>query len=101
LNLDLLFAATGSKFVPVIVTLVPVTPIVGVKLVMVGKPAAPTTNGVLLVTFPEGVVTEMGPVVAPAGTLVLIFVVVAAVTVAATPLNVTVFWLAVVLKPVP
>ena len=101
MNFDLLFAAVGSKFVPVIVTGVPVTPMVGVKSVIVGNPDPPTMNDVLLEAFPAGVVIAIGPVVAPTGTLVMIFVLVAAVTVAATPLNVTVFCVSVVLKPVP
>ena len=73
------------------VTLVPATPIVGVNPVIVGAPGVPTTNAVLLVADPAGEVTLIGPVVAPAGTEVTIRVAVAEVTVAATPLNVTVF----------
>jgi hypothetical protein len=91
LNFDLLFTAVVSKFVPVMVTAVPATPIVGVKPVMVGRPDPPTTKDELLVALPPGVVMAIGPVVAPPGTVVVIFVLVAAVTVAATPLNVTVF----------
>jgi len=87
--------------VPVIVTAVPAVPIVGVKLVMVGAVEVLTVNGVPLVTEPPGVVTEIVPVVAPDGTLVTIRVGSAEMTVAATPLKVTVFWLAVVLKDVP
>jgi len=90
-----------SKFVPLIVRLVPEVPIVGVKLLIVGAVDAVTVKGPLLVAEPEGVVTAMEPVVAPDGTVVTICVVVAEVIVAATPLNVTVFWLAVVLNDVP
>ena len=43
----------------------------------------------------------MTPVVAPLGTVVVIFVAVEAVTVAAVPLNVTVLLAGVVLKAVP
>jgi hypothetical protein len=56
------------KFVPVIVTLVPVGPLVGVKLVIVGALAL-TVKLVALVAVPPGVVTLSGPVVAPAGTV--------------------------------
>ncbi len=64
---------------------------VGVKLVIVGAVEALTVNGVLLVAEPMGVVIAIGPVVAPAGTVVRIWLAVAEVTVAATPLKVTVF----------
>ena len=50
---------------------------------------------------PFGFVMVIGPVVEPAGTLVTISVLVAEVTLAAVPLNVTIFSLAVVLKPEP
>ena len=56
------------KFVPVIVTLVPAGPLVGVKLVIVGALAL-TVKLVALVAVPAGVVTLSGPVVAPAGTV--------------------------------
>jgi hypothetical protein len=101
LNRSALRLATVSKFVPVTVTLVPITAVVGEKLEIVGPDDATTVNDVALVALPEGVVTAMVPVVAVAGTLVAICVVVELVTVAATPLNVTVFWLGVALNPVP
>jgi len=101
LNLTRSFVEAVSKFVPLIVTAVPAVPIVGVKLVMVGAVDALTVKGVLLVAEPVGVVTAINPEVAPDGTLVTISVAVAAVTVAATPLKVTVFWLGVVLNDVP
>jgi hypothetical protein len=63
-----------SKFVPVIVRAVPDVPMVGVKLVIVGSVEVVTVKGVLLVAEPAGVVTTMGPVVAPAGTVVRIWV---------------------------
>jgi hypothetical protein len=91
LNFDLLLPAVGSKFVPVIVTGVPATAMVGLKSVIAGNPASPTTNDVLLVALPAGVVIAIGPVVAPTGTVVMIFVAVALVMVAATPLKVTLF----------
>jgi hypothetical protein len=43
----------------------------------------------LLVAVPPGVVTEIGPTVAPAGTIALIFVAELTVKVALTPLNLT------------
>ena len=87
--------------VPLIVTVVPAVPIVGVKLVIVGASEAATVKDVLLETLLADVVTVIGPVVAPVGTLVMICVAVAETTVAVTPLNVTVFWPGVVLKAVP
>jgi hypothetical protein len=64
---------------------------VGVKLEIVGTDDATTVNDAGLVAFPEGVVTAMEPVVAVAGTLVTIWVMLELVTVAVTPLNVTLF----------
>ena len=88
--------------VPVKVTEVPGVPIAGLKPVIVGAPVDPATaKAALLVVEPDGVVMLIGPVAAPAGTLVTICVAVAEITVAATPLNLTVFWLAVVENPVP
>jgi hypothetical protein len=96
-----LFEAVVSKLVPVMVTAVPAAPIVGVKLVMVGAADATTVNEALLVAKPVGVLTVIGPVVAPAGTLVTIWVGVDDVTVAVVPLNLIVFWAGVELKFVP
>ena len=76
-------------------------PIVGERLVIVGVPEATTVKEALLETEPAEVVTEINPVVAPVGTVVTIFVAVDETTVADAPLNVTVFWLGVVLKAVP
>lgn len=45
--------------------------------------------------------TAIAPVVAPLGTLVVMLVVVDDVTEPAVPLNVTEFWLAVALNPIP
>ncbi len=53
------------KLVPLIVTLAPTSPLVGVKLVMAGT----TVKFVALVAVPPGVVRLIGPVVAPAGTI--------------------------------
>jgi hypothetical protein len=55
----------------------------------------------LELTEPEGVVTVIGPVVAPDGTVTTSWVAVAELTSADVPLKVTVFWLNVVLNPVP
>jgi hypothetical protein len=62
-----LTAVAPVKFVPVIVTRRPAPPRVGEKLLMVG--AGTTVKEDELVALPEGVVTEMGPVVAPLGTV--------------------------------
>ena len=59
-------AVAPVKFVPLIVTLVPTGPLVGVTLVIRGA----TVKLVPLVAVPPGVVTLSGPVVAPAGTVV-------------------------------
>jgi hypothetical protein len=60
-------AVAPLKFVPLIVTLVPTSPFVGVKLVIVG--GFTTVNALGLVAVPPSVVTLSGPVVAPAGTV--------------------------------
>jgi hypothetical protein len=59
------------KFVPVRVTVQPVDPLPGEKLLIVGIPADSTVNGVplKLQPVPEGVVTLIGPVEAPPGTV--------------------------------
>ena len=53
------------KFAPLIVTLIPTGPLVGVKLAIVGA----IVKAVALVAVPAGVVTLSGPDVAPAGTV--------------------------------
>ena len=83
--------AVRSKFVPEMVTGVPAKPIVGVNPVIVGAALGATVNGNALVAEPLGVVTPIGPVVAPDGTVVTIRVPVDEATVAAVPLNCTVF----------
>ena len=60
-------AVAPLKFVPLIVTLVPTSPLVGVKLVIVGGDS--TVNALELVAVPPGVVTLIDPVVAFAGTV--------------------------------
>ena len=76
------------KFVPFMVTLLPISPELGVKELMVGGGTDATVKLVELVT---GVPfeTDIGPDVALAGTVVVIVVEVKLLTVATTPLNVT------------
>jgi len=80
---------------------VPGVPIAGLNPVMVGALEADTVKDALLVAEPPGAVTLIGPVVAPVGTLAESCVGVGDHTLAVTPLNLTMSWLAVVLKPVP
>src|SRR6267143_1568864 len=80
-------AVAPVKFVPLIVTLAPTGPLVGVKLVSVGALATTTVNALALVAVPAGVVTLSGPVVAPAGTVAWIAVLEVTVKLALTPLN--------------
>ena len=49
-------------------TVVPAGPLVGVKALMVGGPGV-TVKEAELVAVPAGMITEIGPVVAPAGTV--------------------------------
>ena len=91
LNVTALLAGVVSNLVPEMDTDVFDVPIVGVKLVMVGTVEAVTVNEAPLVIDALGVVIAIDPVVAPDGTVVTILVVLAEVTVAATPLKVTVF----------
>ena len=63
-------AVVPEKFEPLIVTAVPAAPLVGVKLAIEG--AWTTVKSIELVAVPPGVVTAIRPVVAPAGTVVLI-----------------------------
>src|SRR5882672_5806469 len=75
------------KFVPLIVTLVPTGPLVGAKLVIVG--GSTTVNALLLIAVPPAVVTLIGPVVTPAGTVARIAVAEVTVKRALTELKVT------------
>src|SRR5258708_3226106 len=96
------FARALSKFVPVIEIAVPAVPMLGAKDVIVGVPlAVPIVKVAALVGVPAGAVTLIGPVVAPVGTVAVIWVVVAVRTVAVVPLNLTVSWDDVALNPVP
>src|SRR5690348_13004354 len=82
-----LVPTVGPKFVPVIVTDVPMGPDVGFRLVMLG--GGVTVKGTLLLACPPTVTTTF-PVVAPEGTGTVMLVSLQAVGVPAVPLNVTV-----------
>jgi hypothetical protein len=60
---------------PLIVIVLPVQPYVGEKLVIFGPAAAVTVNVPVLVPVPLPFVTETFPVVAPLGTVAVIFTV--------------------------
>jgi len=74
------------KLVPVIVTAVPTGPLAGENEVIVGA-GGTTVKSPALVPVPDGVVTVILPLVAPAGTAVLICVGEITVKVAAVPLK--------------
>ena len=98
----MLLVGVELKFVPVNVTTVPTGPLDGVKLVMVGNPAAPTIKFVALCTVIQFTVTSIFPVVVPEGTVVVMSVAVLAVTIAVLLLkNFTMLLAGVVLKFVP
>lgn len=99
MNFTTLSAPTVLKFVPEMVTIAPTAPLVGVKPVIVGVGSTVKLDPVVTVT--PLTVTEMGPEVAPAGTVTVRLVVVATVTTAWVPLNLTTLFTAVVLKFVP
>lgn len=80
-----LTAVAPLKFVPVMVTLVATGPLVGVKPEMVGVPV--TVKLLSELPVPLGEVTLRGPVVAPAGTDVVIWVLLTTVKIAVVPLN--------------
>src|SRR5439155_364172 len=81
-------AVVPVKAVPLIVTVLPTAPLVGVKLVSVG--AGITVKAVALVAVPPGVVTLIWPLVAPLGTVAAIEVEEVTVKLTAlVPLNVT------------
>jgi hypothetical protein len=102
LTFTLLLSSADSKFVPVMLIVSPGAATEGVKPAIVGAPfELATVNGLALVTEPPGEPTPIGPVVAPDGTLVTIWLGLDEITVAAVPLKVTVFWLTVALNPVP
>lgn len=100
LNFTMLLDGVVLKFVPVIVTDVPTTPMAGVKLRIVGEVEL-TVKLVALVAVCPPTVTVIVPLVAPIGTEVVMLVAVLAVTTAVTLLNLTILLLGVVLKFVP
>jgi hypothetical protein len=67
-------AVAPDKLLPLIVTDVPATPVVGEKLEIVGGAPTVTVKFAVLVAVPVGVTTRRGPVVAPAGTVAVICV---------------------------
>jgi len=96
------FVGVVSKFVPLIVTLVPGVAIGGENPLIDGPFGfPPIANDELLVTEPLGVVTIIGPVIAPEGTVATICVELAELMTAVVPLKLTESWLIVGLKPVP
>lgn len=58
------------KALPLIVTVAPIPPLVGVKLLIAG--GGMTVKFAELVPIPPGVVTDIDPVVAPEGTVAVI-----------------------------
>jgi len=80
-------ALAPVKLVPLIVTLVPTGPLAGVKLVTVG--GLMTVKLAALLAVPAEVVTLIGPLVAPSGTVAVIVVAEATVKLALAPLNST------------
>jgi hypothetical protein len=88
LNVRRLLLAMSSKLVPLIVTAVPAIPTAGVNPVSVGALLdALTENESALVPVPSGAVTEIGPVLAPAGTVTTKRVELASMIDAVIPLN--------------
>ncbi len=78
------------KFVPVRLTVIPTAPLAGAKPEIVGAGGgAVTVKLVAEEAVPPGVVMAMGPVAAPAGTVVVTCVALLTVKVAAVPLKVT------------
>ena len=83
-----LTADAPVKFVPVMVTAVAISPLAGVKLVMVGADGR-TVKFDADVAVPLGLVTVILPVVAAEGSAAVICVALATVNVAAVPLKAT------------
>ena len=75
------------RLVPAMATTVPAGPLVGLSVLSVGSEAVTVKGNPVLV--PPGVVTTTGPVLAPGGTLVVIWVAEFTVNVAAVPLKLT------------
>jgi hypothetical protein len=94
-----LLAGVVLKLVPVIITVAPTAPLVGLNDVNVGVPRTVKFEALLTVT--PLTVKEMGPVVAPIGTDVVMEVELDALTTATVPLNDTALLAGVELKFVP
>jgi hypothetical protein len=77
------------KWLPLIVTVVPTAPDEGEKLLIVGFPEDVTEKFDELVAVPDGVVTEILPEVAPAGTVAFTCASDTKLKVAEVPLNLT------------
>ena len=87
LNATVLLPCVAPKFVPLMVTEVPTSPVVGFKFVIVGGKT--TVKLTPLLACPPTVTTTL-PVVAPVGTGTVMLVAVHAVGVPEVPLKVTV-----------
>lgn len=99
LNFTIFSVSVSLKFVPEIVTIAPAAPLKGLNSVIVG--AGNMVKSDVLVTVIPFNVKEILPVVAPDGTVVIILVDVALVTIDEVPLNSTTLFAGVVLKFVP
>src|SRR5947209_626095 len=93
-----LTAVAPVKLVPLIVTSVPVCPAVGEKLVILGGCGLTIENDCELTAVPSEFVTEIFPLVAPFGTVAVIFVSELIAYPAEVPLN---FTEVVPVKPLP
>jgi hypothetical protein len=80
-------AVAPVKFVPLMVTLVPTGPLVGVKLVIVG--GLMTVKLLALLAVPPAVATLIGPLEAPAGTVAVMAIAEFTAKLALVPLNST------------
>jgi hypothetical protein len=96
----MLLAGVVLKLEPVIVTIVPIGPEVGLNDVSLGVGAV-TVKSLALCAGMQLTVTITLPVVAPLGTVVVMLVLVLAITTAGVILNRTVLLLGMVLKFVP
>ena len=81
-------AVAPLRFVPVMVTPAPMSPLLGLKLVMAGAGTV-TVKLAAELAFPLGVVTEILPVVALLGTVAAICVALVTAKAAAIPLKLT------------
>lgn len=87
LNLIILSVGLVLKLVPLMVTVAPTAPLVGVKPEMEGEPKTVNVSALVIVT--PLVVTDIVPEPAPDGTVTVILVEVKAVTTALIPLKAT------------